>query len=245
MSIIRTIKNYLAKSFAVKEKDPATAYDQWAASYDSQPDNLMLALDEELFSSLLDDTEISNKIIADIGCGTGRHWKKILDKAPLKLIGYDVSQGMLEILQKKFPQAETHVLSSNKLRELKDHSCDMVISTLTIAHIDDVQEAMKEWCRVLQPGGDMIITDYHPIALARGAKRTFNDKGKTVSIINHVHPIEKITAIAKQLQLVEKRLTEKSIDETMKPYYDQQKASRLYEVWKGVPIIYGIHFKKL
>jgi ubiquinone/menaquinone biosynthesis C-methylase UbiE len=244
MSILSAIKNYVKKTFVEREKDPEQAYNRWADSYDSQPDNLMLALDEELFSTLLNDFDIRNTVIADIGCGTGRHWNRIYEQSPAKLIGYDVSEGMLGMLRKKFPQAETHQLTGNQLEGLKSNSCDLVISTLTIAHISNAEVAIKEWCRVLKPGGHLIITDYHPVALEKGAKRTFTSAGKTVAIVNHIHPIKKITAIAKQLQLFELRLIEKCIDETMKPFYEKQRASHIFEAWKGVPIIYGIHLKK-
>ena len=79
----------------------------------------MLALDEEVFSGLLSNITIKNKIIADIGCGTGRHWKKILGNDPGKLIGFDVSDEMLKMLQQKFPKAETHQLINNKLNAIK------------------------------------------------------------------------------------------------------------------------------
>lgn len=241
---IRSIKTFLLKRSRQVDTEPAIAYDQWAASYDSQPDNLMLALDEKLFADLLADINITAKIIADIGCGTGRHWKKIMDEVPAKLIGFDVSAGMLQVLQQKFPLAETYQLTNGQLQGLANQSCDVVISTLTIAHIDDAAAAMKEWCRVLKPGGEMIITDYHPIALARGAKRTFNNGGKTMAIVNHIYPIDQVKTIAAQLQLQEMRLIEKEIDDTMRPYYEKQQALKVFEAWKGVPIIYGIRFKK-
>lgn len=205
----------------------------------------MLALDEKVFSDLLGDIDVTNMVIADIGCGTGRHWKKIMDQSPSKLIGYDVSEGMLQMLQQKFPQAVTQLLLNDELKGLEDDSCDVVISTLTIAHIPNAEAAIKEWCRVLKPGGEMIITDYHPTALSKGAKRTFNTGAKTVAIINHVYPVEKIRSIAKQLQLREMRLLEKKIDDTMRPFYEKQHALQIFEAWKGVPIIYGIRFKKI
>lgn len=245
MSILKSLKNYLSKRLGAKETGPESAYDEWAASYDSQPENLMLALDEDLFSSLLNDIEIINKSVADIGCGTGRHWRKILDGSPGKLAGYDVSDGMLNMLRQKYPQAETHRLNDHNLAGLEDNSCDLVISTLTVAHIKNLEEAIQEWCRVLKHGGDMVITDYHPVALAKGATRTFNRNGKTVAIFNHIHSIEKLRKIAKQLQLVEIRLIEKQIDEPMRPFYEKQQAIQLFETWKGVPIIYGIHLKKI
>src|SRR5882724_8594265 len=88
------------------ETAPEKAYDLWAFNYDNQPGNLMLDLDAEMFSGFLAETEIENKVIADIGCGTGRHWQQIANRNPARLIGFDVSEGMLTMLQKKFSNAE-------------------------------------------------------------------------------------------------------------------------------------------
>jgi ubiquinone/menaquinone biosynthesis C-methylase UbiE len=245
MNIIQKSKHYFSDKLSHSPTiEPEAAYDLWAENYDHQPNNLMLALDEEIISGFMDIVNFKHKIIADIGCGTGRHWEKILVEQPRKLIGFDVSEGMLKMLQQKFPQAETHHLIKDSLKELKNESCDIILSTLTIAHIEHAEKALGEWNRVLKPGGEIIITDFHPEALAKGGKRTFNYNGKTVSVKNYVHSIHKIKEISKQLHLEVLRLVEKSIDESVKPFYEKQNALPVFEAWKGMPIIYGIHLKK-
>jgi ubiquinone/menaquinone biosynthesis C-methylase UbiE len=220
MTIFRKIQHYfLIQLFSDRNEAPKVAYDIWSKNYDSQPDNLMLVLDEEVFSTLLNEVDVSNTIIADIGCGTGRHWEKIFDKKPKKLIGFDVSEGMLKILQQKFPVAQTHVLIDDELRQLPNESCDMVISTLAIAHIKKADAAIIEWNRVLKPGGHIIITDYHPMALQKGAKRTFQHNHKTVAVKNYVHTLENLKEITRQLHLKECRLIERKIDESAKPFF--------------------------
>ena len=92
--MIATLKNYVKQHLfpsAIKEKDSVEAYDIWSKNYDEQPDNLMLDLDEAVFTKLLASLPIQNKKVADIGCGTGRHWQKILNLRPAKLTGFDVS----------------------------------------------------------------------------------------------------------------------------------------------------------
>ncbi len=42
-----------------KETEPAEAYDQWSSAYDSQPDNLMLAMDEQVTTSLLEGIAVT------------------------------------------------------------------------------------------------------------------------------------------------------------------------------------------
>ena len=228
----------------IKEFEPEKGYDIWAESYDDQPGNLMLALDEAVFGSLLEMVPCEGKTIIDVGCGTGRHWKKIFDAQPAKLIGYDVSEGMLKMLQQKFDHAEVHHLLSNALFDTGDHSCDILVSTLTMAHIENAAEAMKEWNRVLKPGGWVIITDYHPAVLEKGGKRTFKEKGKTIGVKNNIHTIAEIAHTAGQLQWKLLRLTEKKIDESVRHFYASQNALAVFESFKGMPVIYGMLFKK-
>jgi ubiquinone/menaquinone biosynthesis C-methylase UbiE len=204
----------------------------------------MLDLDEALFSVLIKDIPFGNKVIADVGCGTGRHWEKLYAKEPSKLIGFDVSEGMLNILKEKYPHAETHKLQTNALGPLEKNSCDILISTLAIAHIPDIESALSEWDRVLKPGGHIIITDYHPEALEKGGNRTFMHEGKMVSIKNYVHPIEQIKVLADKLHFKTASFTEKKIDESVKHYYEKQDAMHVFARFKGTNIIYGIHLIK-
>lgn len=243
MPLLRKIKETLIPTRRA-ETEPAAAYDIWAQYYDDQPDNLMLALDDQICRDIMQQVVFRDRAVADIGCGTGRHWEKLFAQRPARLVGYDVSGGMLDILRKKYPQAETYLLEGGLLSASPAGSIDVVISTLTVAHIPDLAAAMTEWCRVLRPGGEMIITDYHPEALARGGQRTFRDGERVIAVRNHIYPVKKVRAIATRLGLQELSLTEKKIDATMRPYYEKQHALATYQRFEGVPIIYGIHLKK-
>lgn len=245
MSILHRFKKYVpAYLNSLFERDAQQAYDIWASHYDEQPDNLMLALDEGVFSELISEISFRNKIIADVGCGTGRHWEKIYAKQPTRLIGYDVSDGMLRILKKKFPEAETHILKTNYLKGLENNSCDIIISTLAIAHIKNIEEAFAEWSRVLKTDGQFIITDYHPDTLSKGGNRTFTHNGKKIAIKNYVHPIEQVKKIMEKLYFKTETFIEKKIDETVKSYYEKQNALPVFERFKGTPIIYGIYLTR-
>lgn len=239
--MFKKLSNLLVPS---KDTNPEKAYDLWAQKYDAQPDNLMLALDEDLFSKLLKHVDITNKIVIDVGCGTGRHWPKILKNDPAKLIGYDVSDGMLQKLKAKFPLATVYKLTDNKLINNPIDSADLVISTLTVAHIDDLKNALAAWNRVLKVGGNIIITDYHPAALGKGAKRTFSYHDKTISIKNNVYNIDTISQIAQELKWEVVLIEERVIDDSVKSFYEKQSALSLFESYKGTPIIYGILLKK-
>jgi ubiquinone/menaquinone biosynthesis C-methylase UbiE len=238
------LKQFVSGFFSTRETDPRKAYNLWAREYDSQPGNLMLDLDEKLFSELIDPLDLKGVVVADIGCGTGRHWTKILAKQPARVAGFDVSDEMLGKLNAKFPAAETHLLAADNFVEMPNNSCNLVFSTLTIAHIQDTYAALSEWERVLANKGDLVITDYHPAVLEKGGQRTFRHNGRLVAVKNYIHTIESLRELARQLQLKEIRFIEKIIDESLRGWYEQQNALAVFEKYRGSPVIYGIHFKK-
>jgi ubiquinone/menaquinone biosynthesis C-methylase UbiE len=241
-TMIASIKKIFIKHGTVK---PAReAYDTWASSYDSQPGNLMLDLDEFIFSELLAGVEISGKTIADIGCGTGRHWKKIHGKNPAKLAGFDISPGMLAQLSLKYPNAAVHQIADNRFEDIPDASFDCIVSTLTIAHICDLNEAIAAWSRMLKKGGDVIITDFHPSLLDKGGKRSFSHDGKTITVRNYPHSINDLAAAFKKHGCIAEGLIEKYIDENVRHYYAAKKALPVYERFKGAPVIYGLYLRK-
>ena len=245
MNILKKLLYRLPSSlFSLKETEPEDAYNTWSEYYDAQPDNLMLALDEALFTSLIDNVDFHNKIIADVGCGTGRNWKKVYAKHPARLIGYDVSEGMLKVLCGKFPEADTHLLTTNHLELLDNGSCDIIVSTLAIAHIKDLEDAFREWNRVLKDDGHIIITDYHPDALLKGGNRTFRHNGKLIAVKNYIHPIVNILDIVNKLNLKVDDFIERKIDDSVKHYYEKQQAIGVYERFKGTSIIYGAHLTR-
>jgi len=243
--MISAIKNYLQKRIApAPEKPVVEAYDAWSASYDSQPGNLMLDLDEQIFTDLVKNIDLENKKVADIGCGTGRHWQKLYASHPNLVIGFDVSEGMLGQLKRKFPAAITQHIKDNHLNMVPGEFADCVITTLTIAHIKNIEEAIAAWSRITKKGGNLLITDFHPAILAKGGKRSFSYRGRSMSVINYVHPLEKIKSIFHKYGLTVTRVAERYVNEDVKHYYETQNALHVYERFKGMPVIYGLLLKK-
>lgn len=244
MALFKSIRITFGLSSRKRGINPAKAYNLWSKHYDAQPDNLMLALESKVFTGLLQLTSLKDKVIADIGCGTGRHWKEILEHEPLDIYGYDVSIGMLARLKEKYPSHNAYQLHGNLLPQLEDESCDIIISTLTIAHIEHINEALNEWCRVLKPGGEVIITDYHPDALANNGDRTFVHKNKLISIRNYIHSLEWLTTVLPSLGLKQIFLDERVIDDSVKSYYEKQHALHIFDKFKDTKIVYGMILSK-
>lgn len=245
--LIPSIKNYISEHVLKRsavEKEPAEAYNLWSDDYDAQPGNLMLDLDEIVFSLLLNNLNIENKAVADIGCGTGRHWHKLLQRKPLSLTGFDVSQGMLAKLKEKFPKANVYQIYDDLFNDIPPESFDVLVSTLTIAHIQNIGQALNAWCTMLKKDADIIITDFHPKLLASGGKRTFRHNNRHTAVRNYVYHTHTIKNLLHEYGFITVAEEEFSIDETVKHYYEAQNALSVYQQFKGFPVIYGIHLRR-
>jgi ubiquinone/menaquinone biosynthesis C-methylase UbiE len=239
--IVQKLRNCLLRK-KVAEAD--AAYNIWASTYDKQKDNPIAYLNGCVFKDMLSPVDVEDKIVVDIGCGTGTSWEPILSKKPSKIIGYDISIEMLNRLRQKYPMATTFHFHGNALKEMKDSSCDLIVSTLVIGYIKNISVALAEWNRILKKGGQIIITDFHPVALQNGGNRSFTTHdGNLIFIKNYKHPLNKIRLLAQKMQWQETNLIERKIDESVKFFFND-KNMHVYEKDYGSLILYGLHFKK-
>lgn len=97
----------------------------------------------------------------DLGCGTGNVLEALLTKAKT-VIGVDGSPRMLEIAKKHFPDNPNISLRIGDLSHLplRDGEADFVCLNLVLHHIPQPLEILREVNRVLQPQGNLVITDF-------------------------------------------------------------------------------------
>src|SRR5215472_3404649 len=175
---------------------PLEGYNRWAETYDVPKDNVVFALESPLFSEMLALVEVEGNNVVDMGCGTGRHWEEILLRRPAAITGVDPSPKMLERLQARYPDARTICSIGERVPEIGDAACQLIVSTLALAHIPAVAGALNEWTRILRRGGSMLITEFHPDAIRAGMKRTFESEEGTFEIEHHATELEALRRIA-------------------------------------------------
>ena len=101
--------------------------------------------------------------ILDVGCGWGRSFA-LLDKAfaPRKIVGIDSDPDMLRASAEQSEHlglnAELRLMNASALA-LPDASVDMIFCHQTLHHIVAQQEALKEFNRVLKPGGVLLLAE--------------------------------------------------------------------------------------
>jgi malonyl-CoA O-methyltransferase len=130
------------------------AYDLWAEVYD-RDGNPLIALEERHVGALIGET--AGLVVADVGCGTGRH--------AVRLAALDFSPGMLAAAREK-PGAERvrFVLHDVTTRlPFEDGTIDRVLCCLVLEHVADLDALCRELARVCaaRPRGAVVISAMH------------------------------------------------------------------------------------
>ncbi len=171
----------------IKEVSTQEGYASWAASYD-QENNALIAVEEAYVNPTL--TQLDAKRLLDIGTGTGRHALK-LAREGANVTALDQSLEMLEVARQK---AQHEGLSIDfQLASLEDSlpfaegQFDLLICALVLCHVSDMSTTIREFVRVLQPGGYMLITDFHPGSVQAGWRTQFKREGVKYLLPNVPH----------------------------------------------------------
>lgn len=149
-----------------KEKLVEEMFDNIAPTYDTLNHRLSWDIDKgwrkKAIRQLL---PFQPKTILDIATGTGDF--AILsakELRPQRMIGIDISEGMMKIGQKKV-EAEglQHIVSFKKddctHLSFDDNSFDAVTAAFGIRNFQNLDQGLSEMCRVLKPNGHLSIVE--------------------------------------------------------------------------------------
>jgi len=105
------------------------------------------------------------KLILDVATGTGDFAIEALVLNPDKVIGVDISSGMLEFGRKKLrrlkleEKIELQQGDSEKL-QFRDNKFDAVIVAFGVRNFEHLEKGLADMFRVLKPGGNVVIVEF-------------------------------------------------------------------------------------
>lgn len=146
--------------------DNQSYYDAFAKRYDHPRDEGYHAFLDRLTVDLIGPRCQSSDVL-EVGCGTGLLLERVAPVAR-RAVGIDISPGMLEGARKRGLEA---VQGTAEELPFDDASFDLVYSFKVLAHVEAIEQAMREVSRVLRPGGHAFLEFYNRYSLRYLAKR--------------------------------------------------------------------------
>jgi demethylmenaquinone methyltransferase/2-methoxy-6-polyprenyl-1,4-benzoquinol methylase len=149
-----------------KKEQVAQMFDNISPKYDFLNHILSLGIDRiwrrKAINLLKEDQP---KLILDIATGTGDFAIAALKLNPDKVIGVDISAGMLEVGKKKMikrnltDKIEMQLGDSEGL-EFEENKFDAVIVAFGVRNFEHLEEGLADMLRVLKEGGKVVILEF-------------------------------------------------------------------------------------
>jgi len=154
----------LDREFEDTEVSAAEGYARWAAYY-NQEVNPLIAIEAPYVERMLTDLTIGTAL--DAATGTGRH-----DQSPemLAIARASTTRTALAV--------ELHLGSLDDPLPFAEAQFDLVICALALCHVHNLCGAIREFARVLRPGGAVIISDFHPYCVGQGWRAALFGPGR-------------------------------------------------------------------
>ncbi len=160
------------ESTGSKKKQVEEMFDKIAFRYDFLNHLLSAGIDVSWRRKAIKQLkELNPKVVLDVATGTGD--VAILTYKMLKtekIIGIDISDGMLEIGQKKIMKLrlQNHIellKGDSETISFEDNTFDAVTVAFGVRNFENLEKGLEEILRVLRPGGKLVILEFSRPAL--------------------------------------------------------------------------------
>jgi cyclopropane fatty-acyl-phospholipid synthase-like methyltransferase len=136
-------------------------FDKDAATWDEKPDRVKLA--QDIARAIIKHIDLTPQMdVMDFGCGTGMLTIQI---QPLvhSITGVDNAPGMLSVFKAKIAQMKlervyTLLVDNDRGNGLRGNY-DLVMSSMTLHHIQKIEPLFDQFFNVINPGGYLGIAD--------------------------------------------------------------------------------------
>ncbi len=149
-----------------KKEQVASMFNNIAKTYDFLNHFLSLGIDIIWRKKAIKELKSLNpKVILDVATGTGDFAFEALSLNPDKIIGVDISQGMLDIAKEKINKRnESHrfevKLGDSEKLLFDDNTFDAATVSFGVRNFENLDKGLSDINRVLKPGGKLVVLEF-------------------------------------------------------------------------------------
>ncbi|WP_405023542.1 bifunctional demethylmenaquinone methyltransferase/2-methoxy-6-polyprenyl-1,4-benzoquinol methylase UbiE [Mangrovimonas cancribranchiae] len=154
------------KDSDLKKKEQVTKmFDNISGGYDSLNRVISFGIDIKWRKRVVAMIEQTNpESILDIATGTGDLAINLAQTNAKKIVGLDISQGMLDIgkqkvAEKKLNKTIEMVLGDSENLPFENNTFDAITVAFGVRNFEDLEKGLSEILRVLKPGGTFVILE--------------------------------------------------------------------------------------
>lgn len=146
------------RDLSTDSADVAEYYDEWAEDYDETLAKWRYEAPGRA-AALLRAALDADSIVLDAGCGTGLSGTALSEAGFTVIDGIDVSQRSLDVAAERGVYRSLRQVDMQKLPlPCEDDSYDGLVCVGVLTYLPDSPGTLREFCRIVRPGGAMVLT---------------------------------------------------------------------------------------
>ena len=138
-------------------------YQAMAEAYadDADVDPMKVSYDRPAILAMAGD--VRGKRVLDVGCATGALTEALADRGA-QVTGVDVNPRFIELARARLGDRAVFEVAdiSAPMPTLGDESFDIVTASLVLHYLRDWATPLREFARILRPGGLLLVSTHHP-----------------------------------------------------------------------------------
>jgi demethylmenaquinone methyltransferase / 2-methoxy-6-polyprenyl-1,4-benzoquinol methylase len=149
-----------------KKQQVAKMFDNISGNYDFLNHFLSLGIDKAWRKKAIKILEpLAPKVLLDVATGTGDFAIQAMSLKPEKIIGVDISEGMLDVGRKKIKRQhldqiiELQTGDSENLG-FEQNKFDAVTVAFGVRNFENLEKGLAEIFRVIKPGGMLVVLEF-------------------------------------------------------------------------------------
>lgn len=107
-----------------------------------------------------------HEVLADFGCGNGFFTLPLAKQTRSSVYAIDLEESMLALLKERADEAGIHnlkyIINDLHVIPIADHEVDKWICSLVLHEVDDLDQTIREFKRVMKPTGQGLIIEWAP-----------------------------------------------------------------------------------